>query len=357
MKIVTIVGARPQFIKCGAVSSELRQRHDEVLVHTGQHYDERMSDQFFRELNIPEPNYNFGIGSGSHATQTGAMMIAMEEVFHIERPDMALIYGDTNSTLAGALSAAKLHIPVAHVEAGLRSFNQRMPEEINRVVADHVSKLLFCPTQTAVDNLTRENILKGVHYSGDVMYDATLRFTPQLDEAHDLLTSLGLIPDQYYLATVHRADNTDDPKRLQDILEALSELEFPVAFPIHPRTRDALSRYGLDLKGNIRPLEPLGYRQMLAAQQYAYAVLTDSGGVQKEAYFLRTPCITLREETEWIETIEAGWNVLVGADRDAILHHSRSLPQGMADDKSHFGQGDASQKIAEALDDYGATIS
>ncbi len=357
MKVITIVGARPQFVKCGPVSHELRQRHHEVLVHTGQHYDERMSDQFFRELNIPQPDYNLGIGSGSHGAQTGAMMSALEEVFQRERPDVALVYGDTNSTLAGALSAAKLHIPVAHVEAGLRSFNQQMPEEINRVVTDHVSKLLFCPTQTAVDNLTRENIKKGVYHTGDVMYDAALRSAPSSDEACELLNSLGLAPGQYYLATVHRAENTDAPERLQAILEALSLLDLPVAFPIHPRTRGALSRYGWNLSSNIRAIEPLGYREMLAAQQHARAVLTDSGGVQKEAFFLRTPCITLRDETEWIETVEAGWNVLAGADRDAILHHSRSLPQGTTDDKSHFGQGNASQQIVDALDVYCDTIS
>jgi UDP-N-acetylglucosamine 2-epimerase (non-hydrolysing) len=349
MNVVTVIGARPQFIKCGPVSAELRTRYREVLVHTGQHYDDSMSERFFRELDLPRPDYHLGIGSGPHGAQTGAILAALENVLQKERPDVVLVYGDTNSTLAGALAAVKMHIPVAHVEAGLRSFNRRMPEEINRLLTDHVSTYLFCPTPTALANLAREGITQGVYHTGDVMYDAVLRYAFSPEESARWLASLQLAPRAYYLATIHRAENTDDPERLKALVEVLARLDLPVAFPVHPRTRKALASQGLTAGGSIRLLAPLGYREMLAAQQYARAVLTDSGGVQKEAFFLRTPCITLRDETEWVETVEAGWNVVVGTDAEAILRYSRTPPQGKQD-AAFFGSGTASQAIVAALE-------
>jgi UDP-GlcNAc3NAcA epimerase len=352
MKIVSVVGARPQFIKCAPVSRALQKEHEEILVHTGQHYDHGMSEVFFEELAIPKPDYNLNIGSGSHGHQTGAMLGALEDVLLAERPDIVLVYGDTNSTLAGALAAVKLHIPVAHVEAGLRSFDRRMPEEINRVLTDHASDLLFCPTETAVANLANEGIRSGVHLVGDVMVDAMDYNRAIAEERSRILSGLALEPGGYLVITVHRPSNTDSREHMAAILAALGEADKPVVFPVHPRTRKYLLDYGLweRMPGNVRVIEPLGYLDMIRLMANAEKILTDSGGIQKEAYVLGVPCITLRENTEWVETVEAGWNVLVGAERekiaDAILRFAPEIPR-----RALYGSGDAGRRIVEALRD------
>jgi UDP-GlcNAc3NAcA epimerase len=348
MKVVSIVGARPQFIKAAPLSRELRKAHQEVMVHTGQHYDPSLSEVFFEELSIPRPDYNLGVGSASHGRQTGEMLAKVEEVLIQEEPDWVLVYGDTNSTLAGALAAVKLHIPVAHVEAGLRSFNRRMPEEINRVLTDHISTLLFCPTKTAVGNLAQEGLTEGVHNVGDVMYDAALHNIQLAEEKSRILETLGLRPQDYLLATVHRPDNTDLPKNLRSIAAALSSLEATVLLPLHPRTRKALYEMGLILGGNVKVVQPVGYLDMLILEKNACLILTDSGGIQKEAYFFAVPCVTLRRETEWVETVKAGWNVLVGADCREIVEAVRSFrPQG--ERANFFGDGQASVKMVDIL--------
>ncbi|MEP7199635.1 MAG: UDP-N-acetylglucosamine 2-epimerase (non-hydrolyzing), partial [Chloroflexota bacterium] len=285
MKIVSIVGARPQFIKAAPVSKALRQRHSEVLVHTGQHYDDGMSAVFFRELQIPEPDYNLVVKSGGHGWQTGQILIRIEDVLLKEHPDWVLVYGDTNSTLAGALAAVKLHIPLAHVEAGLRSFNRTMPEEHNRVLTDHCADLLFVPTQTARDNLAKEGITRGVHQVGDVMYDAALQFAALARERSIILTELGLSSKRYLLVTVHRPYNTDEPVHLRNIIEALNTVDMPIIFPVHPRTRRALDIVSNTVQPHVHLIEPVGYLDMLMLEQHARLILTDSGGVQKEAFF------------------------------------------------------------------------
>lgn len=350
MKILTVVGARPQFVKAAAVSRVLREKHTEVLVHTGQHYDERMSEVFFHELGIPQPDYNLEVGSAGHSVQTGEMLIRMEPIFEKEEPDWVLVYGDTNSTLAGALVASKLHIPVAHVEAGLRSFNREMPEEINRVLTDHVSQLLLCPAQKAADNLKLEGVTFGVHVVGDVMYDAVLRHSEAAQKKSAVLDILGLKIKKYLLVTVHRASNVDDTGKLLNILETFSMLGETVVFPIHPRTRKAIQATGFSLGENIKLIEPVGYLDMLCLEKNARMILTDSGGVQKEAYWFGTPCITLREETEWVETVETGWNSVVGVERERILNavYSFAAPSARP---NLFGDGDASQKIVRLLED------
>ncbi|MDK2891090.1 MAG: UDP-GlcNAc3NAcA epimerase [Methanoculleus sp.] len=350
MKIASIVGARPQFIKCAPVSRELRKEHEEVLVHTGQHYDHGMSEVFFEELRIPKPDYNLGIGSGTHGRQTGAMLGAIEDVLEKESPDVVLVYGDTNSTLAGALAAAKLHIPVAHVEAGLRSNDRRMPEEVNRVLTDHVSDLLFCPTETAVRNLAAEGVTRGVHLVGDVMLDAMNYNRAVAEERSRILEAVGVKPGEYLAVTVHRPSNTDSRENMAVILGALGEAERPVVFPVHPRTRKCLGEYGLlaEMPENVRIVEPLGYLDMIRLMARAEKILTDSGGVQKEAYMLGVPCITLRENTEWVETVEAGWNVLVGAERERIADALRHFSPGSRQ-MGAFGNGNASVLIGEIL--------
>ncbi len=332
MKIATIVGARPQFIKAAAVSREIRSHHadriSEVLVHTGQHYDHNMSKVFFEELDIPQPDYNLGIAGGHHGEMTGQMLAAIERVLETERPDWVLVYGDTNSTLAGALAAIKLHFPIAHVEAGLRSFNMRMPEEVNRILTDRVSSLLFCPTPTAVKNLKDEGVVKGVHNVGDVMYDAALFYRDRARETSDILNRLSLREGEFALATCHRAENTDDPIRLREICLGLSDVgsSLPVVFPIHPRTRKLIEENGLRQNLlQIQIIDPIPFFDMIVLEQAAKLILTDSGGVQKEAFFYGVPCITMRDETEWVETIESGANQLVGANRDRIKTAARQF--------------------------------
>jgi UDP-N-acetylglucosamine 2-epimerase len=324
MKVFTVVGARPQFIKAAPISKAFaRQGISEYLVHTGQHYDYGMSQLFFEELNLPEADINLGVGSGSHAVQTGEMLIKLEEKLLSEKPDMVLVYGDTNSTLAGALAAAKLNIKLAHVEAGLRSFNREMPEEINRVLTDHLASLLFCPTQSAVENLAREGITAGVNLVGDTMYDSLVSFTAIAGGKSHVLQTLGLSPRQYLLATIHRASNTDSREKLLQILEALNECGTKVVLPLHPRTRAAVNGHSISLSelANIQVIEPVGYLDMLQLEQHSKMIVTDSGGIQKEAFWLHVPCVTMREETEWVETVKSGWNVLAGTDKEEIIHH------------------------------------
>lgn len=353
MKVLTVVGARPQFIKAAPVSQALRDGgHREFLVHTGQHYDYGMSRVFFDELDIPEPDVNLAVGSGLHGQQTGQMLAQIETLLLEEKPDWVLVYGDTNSTLAGALAAVKLQIPLAHVEAGLRSFNREMPEEHNRVLTDHCSDVLLCPTQTAVDNLRQENIARGVHLVGDTMYDAVLRCVKMGRERSTILNRLQLETQSYALATVHRPSNTDAPENLRNILRAFQDLNQTVVFPVHPRTRKKIEELdGLDLpNSHIQMIEPVGYLDMLMLQQGAQLILTDSGGLQKEAYFLEVPCVTLRRETEWIETVEAGWNVLAGSSSAEILEAASKVAVAQRTSKLSFGNGQAAQKICEVLE-------
>ena len=326
MKIVSIVGARPQFIKAAAVSRELRKQHREILVHTGQHYDYAMSGVFFDGLEMAAPDINLEVGSGTHGHQTGAMLRGIEDVLMAERPDWVLVYGDTNSTLAGALAASKLHRPVVHVESGLRSFNRRMPEEINRVVADHVSQLLLCPSKTSIANLAAEGITRGVHLVGDVMLDVLNWATRRAASAKsEILGRLGLKDGRYVLATMHRSENTDEPARLSGILEAFGALDEIVLFPVHPRARKVIAEGNYKVGPQVRMVEPLGYFDMVTVAAAARLILTDSGGLQKEAYWLGVPCVTLRDETEWVETVEAGWNILTGSGFEKIVQAVRSF--------------------------------
>jgi UDP-GlcNAc3NAcA epimerase len=355
MKIVTVVGARPQFIKAAVVSRALAKnpRVKEILVHTGQHYDENMSNRFFKELEIPEPVYNLGVGSASHGIQTGRMLSGIEEVLIKERPVGMLIYGDTNSTLAGALAAAKLHIPIAHVEAGLRSFNRRMPEEINRVLTDHVADYLFAPTDTAAANLMREGIEdRRIIQVGDVMYDAALFFAEKSETAGDILSRFRLNSQGYILATIHRAENTDNLSHLKIILEGLARAaeEIPVIWPLHPRTKQVIHQAGLNIPSHLHLIEPVGYMDMIALERHAAVIATDSGGVQKEAYFHRVPCVTLRNETEWVESIEAGWNRLCPLVSPAQLAETILAARGQKGEEINlYGDGKAAERIAEKL--------
>ena len=347
MNIITIIGARPQFIKAAMVSRAIaahNQRADrdeikETIIHTGQHYDTNMSEIFFRELNIPAPEVNLNIGSGSHGDTTGRMLAAIEKELMHRRLDRVLVYGDTNSTLAGALAAAKLNIPVAHAEAGLRSFNRRMPEEINRVMTDHLSDMLFCPSPTAVENLAAEGITQSVHLVGDVMYEALMHAVNIADIKSHILTELELNAGEYVLSTIHRAENTDNPPKLKELMKALVQVsqKHPVIFPLHPRTRDRLDLLSHGFPAlkyhGLRLLEPVGYLDMVQLEKNAKVILTDSGGIQKEAYWLQVPCVTLREETEWVETVDQGWNVLTGTDPDRILPAvlTPATPDGFVD--------------------------
>ncbi len=352
MKIVTIVGARPQFIKCASLSRELRKGATEILVHTGQHYDDPMSDIFFRELEIPSPNYNLGVGSGSHGSQTGRMLEAMEKILQKEKPDYVVVYGDTNSTLAGALAASKLRIPIAHVEAGLRSFNKKMSEEINRILTDHVSTLLLCPTQASVQNLEREAITEGVHRVGDIMIDAAHHYGQKAAASSRILERLGLKPRAYALATIHRAENTDDLERFYSIFSALEKIAretMPMVIPLHPRSLKQMRSCPMNPE-YLQVVDPVSYLDMLQLEKNAKVILTDSGGVQREACVFQVPCITLREETEWIETVEAGWNILAGTRTENIINIFRQtkrgsrLPDGYGNEK-----GDVASKITTLL--------
>lgn len=348
MKILTVVGARPQFIKAAAVSNIIRKEHEEILVHTGQHYDENMSKIFFEELKIPLPNYNLGVGSGGHGTQTGTMLIKLEELYMKEKPDMILVYGDTNSTFAGAFCASKLLIPVAHIEAGLRSFNMNMPEEQNRILTDHISKYLFVPTTSAVKNLSAEGITKGVHNVGDVMYDATLNFTEISKEKSVIMDKHDLYQQEFILATIHRAENTNDITRLKNIIEALNESGQKIILPLHPRTKKYMDDYGLTFNNNIKIIDPVGYLDMINLEMHCKKILTDSGGVQKEAFFMNKPCITMRDETEWVETVENGWNIVVGTDKAKILDGIVNfIPQKAQ--QNIFGDGHAAEKILKII--------
>jgi UDP-GlcNAc3NAcA epimerase len=346
LKLVTVVGARPQFIKAAPVCFALRDAGiQEILIHTGQHYDDQMSDVFFREMGIPQPQYHLGIGSATHGKQTAQILLRVEELLLGEKPDMVLVYGDTNSTLAAALAACKLNIPIAHVEAGLRSYNRMMPEEHNRVLTDHCSSLLFCPTETAVKNLAQENIHCGVRLVGDTMYDAVLLFAPLAEQRSKILKAHKLRPREYYLVTVHRPYNTDDPLKMEAIVSALSQLQHPAVFPMHPRTMKCMKQFGIEMPVNVVVIEPVGYLDMLVLQRNAKVILTDSGGMQKEACFARTPCVTLRPETEWTETVVSGWNALAWADANLILRHVASQEHASPKPISAFGDGRAAQAI------------
>lgn len=360
MKILTVLGARPQFVKAAPLSRALRRRpaHHEIIVHTGQHYDSNMSKLFFDELDIPSPDRNLHVGSGSHGEQTARMLSALEREILGEAPELVLVYGDTNSTLAGALAAAKLEVPVAHVEAGLRSFNRRMPEEINRILTDHCSELLFAPTQTAVRNLEHEGLTgRGIHLVGDVMYDVARKLGPLAERRSGRLEALGLEGGSYLLATIHRAENTDHASRLHTVLRALADIaaELPVVLPLHPRTRARISEEWRNRPG-LHLIEAVGYLDMTALERRAALVVTDSGGVQKEAYFHGVPCVTLREETEWSELVEMGWNRLAppGAGSEAIRATVRAAlaagPPERAKEAAPFGWGHAAETVAEILD-------
>jgi UDP-N-acetylglucosamine 2-epimerase (non-hydrolysing)/UDP-GlcNAc3NAcA epimerase len=355
VRIATIVGNRPQFVKAAAVSRQIRRAHEEFLVHTGQHYDDELSRVFFDELDVPAPDRQLGVGSGTAADQTARMLSALEPVLREWGPDLVLVYGDTNSTLAGALAAAQLRIPVAHVEAGMRSFDWSMPEELNRVLTDHASELLLCSTPTAVANLEREGAHGRVELVGDVMADVSLAFASVAEERSRALEEHGVEPGGFLLVTAHRAGNVDDPERLRLLVELLEALPGPVIFPLHPRTRARLEAAGLlerlEAAPGIELARPLGYLDFLMLARHARAILTDSGGVQKEAYLLGTPCITMRDSTEWVETVEQGWNVLVDLDRDAALAAlDRQPPPGERPEL--YGGGHAAERICDVLAAY-----
>lgn len=351
MKVLTVIGARPQFIKAAPVSKALAATPEvvEVVVHTGQHYDQAMSAVFFVELGMHEPQHNLGIGGGSHGQNTGRMIEGLERLMISEKPDWVLVYGDTDSTLAGALAAAKLNIRIAHVEAGLRSGNMRMPEEVNRRLTDHCSNLLLTPTVQADENLAREGIeASQIENVGDVMYDACLTFS-RSDEGLDILNGLALSPREYVLATVHRQENTDIRSRLAAILAAFGEVACPVVLPMHPRTRQRITDFELNLPSNVKILDPQGYRVMNALERHARYIATDSGGVQKEAYFHRVPCITLRDETEWTELIDLGWNRLASPDSPDFTDILAREPSAGREESSPYGDGRTAERIAEAL--------
>lgn len=359
IRIITIVGARPQFVKAAMLSRAISMRNkegmsfEEKLIHTGQHYDENMSLVFFHEMGILKPTWQLHCGNHTHGAMTGQMLMDIEKILIDNQPDYVLVYGDTNSTLAGALAASKLHIPVVHVEAGLRSFNKAMPEEINRILTDHVSSILCCPTQTAVQNLHKENITKGVYHVGDIMYDAALLFGKEAEQRSTILQTLGLSPKEFLLCTVHRAENTDSQERLCQIAQAWTEIAASerIVIPLHPRTRIYLEKYNLlatlQQQSNILFTDPLGFLDMVMLERNARIILTDSGGIQKEAYFHKTPCITLREETEWTETIESGWNQLAGFHaKDIIKCLSTSNDRK---EIQEYGDGNTAQKILDLL--------
>jgi len=348
MKIVSVIGARPQFIKAAVVSKEIIKRDgiDDVIVHTGQHYDENMSKIFFDELEIPKPDYNLDVGSASHAVQTGEMLIKLEEVLITEKPDWVLVYGDTNSTIAGGLAATKLHIKIAHVEAGLRSFNRLMPEEINRITTDRISDLLLVPSLNAMKLLEKEGLKENSLFVGDVMFDSILFYQKMAEEKFSIFDITN--ENDFYLATVHRAENTDDKQRLQNIFSAFSELDKPVILPLHPRTKSKLE--GIQFSDNVKIIEPVSYLEMILLLKKCSKVLTDSGGLQKEAYFMQKPCVTLRDETEWIETLTGNWNYIVGTNKELIIE--KAAVNAFDKQGEYYGDGKAGEKIVKALLNY-----
>ena len=355
MLILTVIGNRPQFVKAAAVSRLLRERHREVLVHTGQHHDDELSQIFFEELGVPSPDRQLGAGGGSNTEQTARILARLEGVLEETTPDLALVYGDTNSTLAGALAASQAAVPVAHVEAGMRSFDRRMPEEVNRVLIDHVSDLLLCSTQTAVDNLATEGVVGEAHLVGDVMADVSLIFRPIAERRSEALAHHGVEPGGYLLVTAHRPGNVDEPERLELLVELLEALPLPTLLPLHPRTAARLAETGLRARlesaGHVRLIAPLGYLDFTKLAMHARAILTDSGGVQKEAYLLGVPCVTLRDSTEWVETVELGWNTLVSLDRSAALAAlERPVPDGERPEL--YGGGQAARRVCEAISAY-----
>ncbi len=345
MKIVSIIGARPQFIKAAVISKELEKRDgiEDVIVHTGQHYDENMSKIFFDELEIPHPNYNLEVGSGLHGAQTAAMLEKTEQILLDEKPDWVLVYGDTNSTIAGALAATKLHIKIAHVEAGLRSFNKLMPEEINRITTDRISDLLLVPSQNAMELLKKENLSEYAIFTGDVMFDSILFYQKMAEEKYSLESITN--EKEFYLATVHRAENTDDKERLQNIFSTFSDMDKSVVLPLHPRTKSKLD--GIKFNDNIKIIEPVSYLEMILLLKKTSKVLTDSGGLQKEAYFMKKPCITMRDETEWIETLNGNWNFIVGANKQLIMDKINITK--FDEQKEYYGNGNAGKNIVDAL--------
>jgi len=348
MKIVSIIGARPQFIKAAVFDKAIKKRggFQNIIIHTGQHYDENMSKVFFDELEIPRPDYNLEVGSGMHGAQTAAMLEKTEQILVKENPDWVLVYGDTNSTIAGALAATKLHIKIAHVEAGLRSFNKLMPEEINRIVTDRIADLLLVPSQNAMEILKMENLFANAIFTGDVMFDSILFYQKMAEDKF----SLNSITDEkeYFLATVHRAENTDDRLRLQNIFTAFSEMDKPVILPLHPRTKSKLD--GIKFNDNIKIINPISYLEMILLLKNCSKVLTDSGGLQKEAYFMKKPCITLRDETEWIETLNGNWNFIVGTDPEMIIEKAKV--NNFDEQKEYYGNGNAGNNIVDALLNY-----
>lgn len=363
IKIVTIIGARPQFIKAASLSRYINKisnfldinsiNFQEIIIHTGQHYDFNMNDTFFNELEIPKPDYNLGIGSDSHARQTGKMMMEIERILFSEKPDLVLIYGDTNSTIAGSLAAVKMHIPVAHVEAGLRSYDRTMPEEINRIVSDTISTILFCPTDIAVENLKKEGITENVYNVGDIMLETYQYYKDKAESSSRILKVLGLKPKEYFLCTIHRASNTDNEDNLKNILIGLTESQGKIVLPIHPRTKKIIEQ-NQDIKNiigeNIKIIDPIGYFDMIILEKNARKIITDSGGIQKEAYFNMVPCITLRENTEWVETIQNGVNILVGTIPDKIAGTINEFtPDKKKFNNNLFGDGQTSAKIVEII--------
>lgn len=349
IKLLSIIGARPQFVKASVVSRAVRAHGiKEILVHTGQHYDDNMSRVFFEEMGIPRPDYNLEVGSGTQGVQTAATLERIERVMLDEKPDWVLVYGDTNATIAGALAAAKLHIPIAHVEAGLRSYNRTMPEEINRVVTDVLSTLLFCPTSAAVKNLEQEGMTRGVHVIGDVMVDTLQFYTPLGERQSHILERLVLQPKNYALMTIHRPANADSPERLQALMEALKACEYPVIFPVHPRTHRLVNQVFTLKNHPVQLVDPVGYLDMMVLEKNARIIVTDSGGIQKEAYLHKVPCLTVRPETEWVETVADGWNTLVN-DRIGELPALIDEPPIPRQWSAHYGDGRAAEKITEIL--------
>jgi UDP-GlcNAc3NAcA epimerase len=353
MKIITIIGARPQFVKMAVLSKEVRKYHKEIIIHTGQHYDDQLSKVFFDQLGIPIPDYNLAIGSGTHAYQTGHMLIEIEKILIDQDPDFVLIYGDTNSTISASLAAIKLHLPIGHVESGLRNFDLSIPEEVNRVVSNHLATINFAPTVTAVENLKMEGIINNVFLTGDVMYDSLLANLPIAESTSTILSDLSLNEREYIVATIHRPENTDNTTNLTNIFSALKECGKKVLVPLHPRTLKELKNHSIDLlnSSNLKILNPLNYFDFLVLLNNSSMAITDSGGVQKEAYMLKKPCLTIYESTSWIETVNDGWNKLIRPEKDVIIEAIKNFKPAESYN-SHYGDGKAAIKIAEIIDNY-----